>query len=700
MATWTVLYLDDSGPSADAATTAMGLADYRVHHAYTVDDFQRLILEHGPVGNGSLSALVLDISASAERADAVSRALKSDPELSALPVVYLIRPDQTTPAGERAMALKRPFASPALVRLLDYAVKSSSAMSAPGRTMVAKLDPMRRVGVGTSTVGDYELISEIASGGMGTVFLAQRRNDAGFVRLFALKLMHAHHVSDTDVPGMFLDEATIASRIHHPNVAAVVDLGTEGERPYVVIQYVEGCAFSQLLRGWEGPRPLELVLPIVLDTLAGLQAAHELTDDDDRLLNFIHRDVSPENVLVGLDGIARITDFGVAKARGRITTTRKGVRKGKLLYLAPEQLLESDNMDARLDVFATGVVLWNALTGKKLFSAESPAGVMRNILEGEIPDPSAIDPRIPPDLDAVCRRALCRDPDERYSSARQMAVDLRAVAGSRGMLGTPEAVGAWVESLYGTELRARRRTVQVARSNGSPSDSNILGLSASTMTPASVDDNETVVRSPVTTTMTSTGSTQQIDEPPPRRHGLALVLFGTLAGSLAATGVVLNCGGSRSGADPVDREAQVRSASPVPNNGSPSAKANVVPPAPRSTPPPGTVPPGAVLDAPDPGSPASKATPEAEPSPEAPPTPTGDTLTTQPEPEPSSVESKPAPPPSRTRSKRRKRAPAPTPEPAPVDKPDEPVPTPAPKPRPAPPSDPLGSGPESNPYKR
>jgi serine/threonine protein kinase len=312
-------------------------------------------------------------------------------------------------------------------------------------------------------IGRYELIAQLAQGGMGTVFLARIAGEAGFSRLYAVKLMHEHLASEEAFVGMFLDEARLAAGIHHSNVVSVVDLGVCERGHFVVMQYIEGCTLEQLLKR-HALRPPEMIIPLVIDLLHGLHAAHTLQDEDGSLLELVHRDVSPANVLVGIDGVARITDFGIAKARSRITATRPGLLKGKLSYSAPEQLTAESPIDARTDIFSVGVLLWSALTGESLFRGDSEAQTVRNVLQATVEPPSTIGLKPPACFDALCLRALDRNPDNRFESAQAMAEVLREIARENGYLSSSARIGTWVQQTFAKQLNERRATLRDATS--------------------------------------------------------------------------------------------------------------------------------------------------------------------------------------------------------------------------------------------
>ncbi len=308
----------------------------------------------------------------------------------------------------------------------------------------------------------FELLAELASGGMATVFLARLLGVAGFQRLVAIKRLHPHLAREQEFIEMFLDEARLAAKIHHPNVVPIQEVG-ESRGYYLVMDYVEGDTLARLLtKGTAEGKKLvgpDVVIRIVLDTLAGLQAAHDLPGDDGKPLDIVHRDVSPQNVLVGVDGIAKLTDFGVARASARLSTTRTGQLKGKLAYMAPEQA-RGELVDRRADVFAAGIVLWEGLSLRRLFRGDGEAEVLTKILNQPIPSLRSVAPTVPAALDAVCMRALARDRDERYGSAAEFAEALEKAARSLRILASPRDVAACLDTVMGDEIRERRELVR------------------------------------------------------------------------------------------------------------------------------------------------------------------------------------------------------------------------------------------------
>ncbi|AKF03933.1 substrate-binding domain-containing protein [Sandaracinus amylolyticus] len=295
-------------------------------------------------------------------------------------------------------------------------------------------------------VGRYEILHRIASGGMGSVHLARAHGAAGFERLVAVKTLHPHLAHDDEFVAMFFDEARLAAQIRDPHVVATIDVLDEPDL-LLVMEYVEGVHLGVLVRRAqerEGRLAAPVVLRIVLDALQGLAAAHDLRDASGRPLGLVHRDVSPQNVLVGLDGVARLTDFGVARAEARRATTREGTLKGKLGYMAPE-LSAGETADARADLFAMGVVLWEALIGRRLFDGESDAEIAIRVSTAPVATLSSIEPSLAA-LDAVMSRALARSRDARFGSAREMSDALERAASSLG-IATRRDVGEAVARL-------------------------------------------------------------------------------------------------------------------------------------------------------------------------------------------------------------------------------------------------------------
>jgi eukaryotic-like serine/threonine-protein kinase len=311
-------------------------------------------------------------------------------------------------------------------------------------------------------VGRYALYGRLAAGGMATVHLGRHVGPVGHSRPVAVKRLHPQFCKDPEFVAMFIDEARLAARIKHPNVVATLDILTMGQELLLVMEYIRGECFSKLLRAARRKNlepTIGVVGAIASGMLHGLNAAHDATDERGELLNVVHRDVSPQNVMVGVDGVPRVLDFGVAKASARIQITRDGQMKGKLSYMSPEQL-QGIPVDRRADVFAAGVVMWEALTRRRLFVGEDASDVLRKILKEDVPAPSELVPGLSPELDQVVLRALCKDPERRYQNARDVALDIERIID----LASPAEVGQWVESVAGEVLGKREAMLQEVES--------------------------------------------------------------------------------------------------------------------------------------------------------------------------------------------------------------------------------------------
>ena len=303
-------------------------------------------------------------------------------------------------------------------------------------------------------IGRYLLCDMIAAGGMATVHLGRLVGAEGFSRTVAIKQLHQHFARSQEFVTMFLDEARILSRIRHPHVVAPLDvLVLEGEL-FIVMEYVHGASLAELIDASRGPIPPRIASAIIGQMLLGLHAAHEATSEGGEPLSIVHRDISPHNVLVGGDGIARVVDFGIAKAESRARTTSDGSLKGKLGYMAPEQL-RSRPVDRRTDLFTCGTVLWEALTGERLYSADNLPALFYKLENTAIRWPSELIPALPPELDHVVRRALALDPAQRVATAREMALELERAVVPASTLETSE----WVEGLVGPLLRSRAQRI-------------------------------------------------------------------------------------------------------------------------------------------------------------------------------------------------------------------------------------------------
>ena len=269
----------------------------------------------------------------------------------------------------------------------------------------------------------YQIIGQIAAGGMATVSLGRIEGVGGFQRFVAIKRLHPHLAQEPEFVEMFLDEARLAAKIHHQNVVPILEIGASGGHYFLVMEYIEGATLGRLMaRALSRDQTVarSIVLRVVVDALGGLHAAHEAHDELGGPLGIVHRDISPQNILVGTDGCTRITDFGVARASARLANTRKGSMKGKLAYMAPEQT-KGDDLDRRADLFAMGIVLWEVLAAKRLFKGASEAQTLAKVLIDPIPRLRTVIPDLDAAVDEVVARSLDRDPAKRYQTAAEMA---------------------------------------------------------------------------------------------------------------------------------------------------------------------------------------------------------------------------------------------------------------------------------------
>lgn len=299
----------------------------------------------------------------------------------------------------------------------------------------------------------YTILGHLAKGGMASVYLGRMAGSAGFSRLVAIKRLHPELATDRELIGMLVDEARIAALIRHTNVIDTLDLVVSEGAFSLVLEYIDGDSLSALVRSAKKagePVPLDIALAIIHGVLRGLDAAHEARGADGHPLGVVHRDVSPQNVLVGIDGVARVIDFGVAKAAGKLEATKPGEVRGKFAYMAPEQLMAKP-ITRQVDVYATGVMLWELLTGTRLFQAEDERAVCAAVLRGAIAKPSTVNAEISSELDAIVMKATALDVGERYLSAREMLTDLEKHARA-----VDEDVAAWVRRLT-IEKRAQRQ---------------------------------------------------------------------------------------------------------------------------------------------------------------------------------------------------------------------------------------------------
>ncbi len=314
------------------------------------------------------------------------------------------------------------------------------------------------------TIGPYELLFPAAVGGMAAVWAGRLRRPNGTVQIVAVKLLSDAMRGDDDARAMFLDEACTASRILHPNVVHILAYGEVRDRPYLAMEWIDGAPIAKIFSNQKAKRallPLSWVLHVMIDACAGLHAAHEVRDDTGELLNLIHRDVTPENVMVTFDGMVKVVDFGVAKTRARAQISRVGAIKGKTGYFSPEQVM-GGALDRRSDLFSMGVLLYLLVTGHTPFRGKGPLEAMQQIANRNPQPPREIMPEVHPELDRIIMRALAKNPNERYQTAAELRRDLEQVSIAIRNSTNDKQVGQLVRELLPGVAEARKERIDQA----------------------------------------------------------------------------------------------------------------------------------------------------------------------------------------------------------------------------------------------
>jgi len=300
----------------------------------------------------------------------------------------------------------------------------------PGGPSLVRSEPIPVSTSGPDRFGAYEILERIAAGGMAELYKARRSGVEGFQKIVAIKKILPHLADNEEFITMFADEAKLAAQLNHPNIVHIFDLGkVEGGGYFIAMEYVDGRDLRSLLNAAQEtgvPLPSPLAVYVASKVAAALDYAHRRKDADGRDLNIVHRDVSPQNILISYEGDIKLCDFGIAKAASKASTTQSGALKGKVQYMSPEQAWGRP-IDRRSDLFSLGSVLFEMLTGQKLFRGDSDLTVLEKVRAAQVGPPSAVNPEVTKNLDAVVMRALAREPDDRYSNASDMLRDLEAV---------------------------------------------------------------------------------------------------------------------------------------------------------------------------------------------------------------------------------------------------------------------------------
>lgn len=302
----------------------------------------------------------------------------------------------------------------------------------------------------TRQLGRYELIERIAVGGMGEIYLAKSRGAAGFEKTVIIKKILEHLAQEEEFVTKFLDEGRIVVNLTHSNIVPVFDMGEEDGEYFIAMEYVHGRDLRDVLKRAEAqdqPIPLDLAIHVVAQVCNGLDYAHRQTDDQGNPLNIVHRDISPSNIMLSREGEVKIIDFGIARAASRAAKTASGRIQGKICYMSPEQA-SGRSLDARSDIFSTGVVLYELLTGVRPFQGESDMHSLDLVRKCDFPPPSEVEESVPEQLDAIVEKAMCEDPEERYQRIHQLHVDLLEFAHSQGRAVMGQEVAEFVTGLF------------------------------------------------------------------------------------------------------------------------------------------------------------------------------------------------------------------------------------------------------------
>jgi serine/threonine protein kinase len=405
-------------------------------------------------------------------------------------------------------------------------------------------------------LGKYRLIAEIGHGGMAEVFLAVMEGPGQFSKLIALKVLRSQFAEDPEGRAMFLDEARLAARLNHSNVVQTYEVGEANKRHYIAMEYLEGQPYSRILhraRTSGQPTPMAMSLRILAECLAGLHYAHELKDFDGTPLRFVHRDVSPHNIFVTYDGTIKVLDFGIAKAVGGTAETRTGVLKGKVGYMAPEQLFD-DTIDRRADIYAAGVMLWEACAGRRLWTGASDVAVLTKVANEKVPSLRTVNPNVSEELDRICLKACARKREERYQSAADFQNDIEEYLTTLHERALPRDVGKYVSERFADLKEETRSLIEMqlakVKTSGTGEFEPIALPTATGSSPSLRNPGE-----PTSGMRTASGSVQIVGVPAssstndgqvstpvvaaePPKPGNKKVIVGVLVAALVAAGVI------------------------------------------------------------------------------------------------------------------------------------------------------------------
>ncbi len=325
----------------------------------------------------------------------------------------------------------------------------------------------QRLGHMAQQFGKFKLLKKIASGGMAEIHIAKQRGMEGFEKIVVIKTILPNLASNEEFVQMFLDEARIAARLTHPNIVQIYDLGRVGSTYFIAMEYVQGenlRTVAKACRKKKAPLPLQHTVKVISQASEGLHYAHSKQDTSGAPLNIVHRDISPQNILVSFEGITKLVDFGIAKAATQYQETRAGILKGKYSYMSPEQCM-SRPVDARSDIFSMGIVLWELATGLRLYKLDSELMILKEITEGKVRPPRDVNQQIPAELEAIILKALEKRPKDRFSSALEMHMALEEFMKNQGLISSTVHLSAFMRELFKDKLENLRK-IEQAQADG------------------------------------------------------------------------------------------------------------------------------------------------------------------------------------------------------------------------------------------
>jgi serine/threonine protein kinase len=311
--------------------------------------------------------------------------------------------------------------------------------------------------------GKFQLLKKIATGGMAEIHIAKQRGMEGFEKIVVIKVILPHLATNQDLVNMFLDEARIAARLTHSNIVQIYDLGRAGGTFFIAMEYVQGenlRTIAKSARKQGNPLPLEHTVKIISQACEGLHYAHNKADTNGVPLHIVHRDISPQNILVSFEGVVKLVDFGIAKAATQYAETKAGILKGKYSYMSPEQC-KGKHIDHRSDIFSLGIVLWELATGVRLYKKSSELMILKEITEGKVTPPREINQKVPAELEAIILKALEKHPDNRFQDGLQMHMALEEFMKTRGLTSSTVHLSAFMRELFKEKLDGLRKIEEV-----------------------------------------------------------------------------------------------------------------------------------------------------------------------------------------------------------------------------------------------